>query len=480
MQVSAQSVRPFHAKNYFFIASYWFAISFLWGGFLSAVLPVFNQPLAAPIFGANQLETARGIMSGIGLIIAMFVQPLAGAISDRSEHRWGRRRPFMLAGTVGIILSLAIVILAGNWWVLLVGYVLLQFTDNIAQGAYQGLMPDVVPEDKRGKASAWLAISQLTGTLLGATLPGILQSTLGQIPGSQLMLCLVGIVFVISLSITAFFVKETPYKASEKISAWAAGVGMFKGVRNYPDFIILMVARFLFLTAPASVSLFVKSFLEGTANKTSPLYGLGFVRPLPDAATGELVPQAGSTLSIILGIVILTAIAAAYPFSALSERTGRKRMIYVATGMGFVGAIGLLIPNWLINNAAETARTLQGFAAQQAYMDNTRPLAVILTIVFGALVGSSWGAFMSVDWAYATDLIPIEDAGRFMGLSNLATAGCQAFAAFLGGFVVDNLGYAALFGLIAVYYGLSALILTRVRETRGKLQAHSAPAPGLP
>ena len=56
-----------------------------------------------------------------------------------------------------------------------------------------------------------------------------------------------------------------------------------------------------------------------------------------------------------------------------------------------------------------------------------------------------------------------------MGLSNLATAGCQAFGAFVGGFVADSvLGYNGLFVLIGIYYITSAVILTRVRETRGR------------
>ncbi len=447
----------FSIRNYLSIAIYWFAISFLWGGFLSVVLPALNKPLATPIFGANSVETARGIMSGIGLVIAMFVQPLAGAISDRSPHPFGRRRPFMIAGTLVIFVALLIVGLASNWWILLVGYVLLQFADNIAQGAYQGLMPDVVPEDRRGKASAALAIAQLSGTLMGAVIPGILQGLLGEISGSRLMLVLVTVVFAISLALTCIFVKEKPYQPLQKASAFQTGISMFKGVSHYPDFVMLMVSRFLFLSAPATVSLFVKSFLE---NK-------GFVRPTPDES-GQLVAQAGGTLSIILGIVVLTAIIAAYPFSVLSERTGRKFMIYIAIGMGLVGGLGLLIPNSMMSGAVESARNIAGFEAQQTLLDGTRGTAILLVIFFGALVGSSWGAFMSVDWAFATDLIPINEAGRFMGLSNLATAGCQAFAAFVGGFIVDSaLGFTGLFVIIGLYYIASAVILTRVRETRG-------------
>ncbi|HEX2914333.1 MAG TPA: MFS transporter [Chloroflexia bacterium] len=449
----------FSSRLNFMLALYWFAISFLWGGFLSVVLPALNKPLATSIFGPDFLETARGIMTGIGLVIAMFVQPLAGAISDRSTNLMGRRRPFMIVGTLGIFVSLAIVAIAGNWWVLLLGYVLLQFTDNISQGAYQGLMPDVVPESKRGRASAALAISQLVGTLAGATVPGILQGLFGEITGSQLDLLLVAIVFTVCLTLTCTFIKEQPYRSEVKVSPLQAGLSMFKGVRRYPDFVMLMFARFIFLTAPATVSLFVKSFIE---NK-------GFVRPTLNE-NGQLVAQAGATLSIILGIVILMAILAAYPFSLLSERIGRKNTIYVATLVGFIGGVGLLIPQLMMASAVDTASALKGFEAQQAYLDTVRPLAIGLSVAFGACVGASWGAFMSVDWAFATDLIPLSEAGRFMGLSNLATAGCQALAALIGGIVVDSpLGYTGLFISVGVYYLLSAVLLSRVREKRGEL-----------
>ncbi len=466
----AQVGPPFGFLNYFMVAIYWFAVSFLWGGFLSVVLPVLSKPLATPIFGANNVETARGIMTGVGLIIAMFVQPLAGAISDRSTHRMGRRRPYMIGGTLVIFVALVITALAGNWWVLLAGYVLLQFSDNIAQGSYQGLMPDVVPEDRRGKAAAALAMSQLIGTLAGATVPGILQGVFGELLGSQIDLLLVGIVFTVSLSLTVIFVKEKPFQPTERVSAIQAGLSMFRGVSHYPDFVMLMFSRFIFLTAPATISLFVKSFLEGPANPQNPKYGLSFIRPTADSS-GQIVSQAGFTLSIILGLVIITATVAAYPFSVLSERTGRKRMLYLATAIGLVGGLGMLIPNFMIASATDSALALNGFEARQNYLDTARPTVIGLVIFFGAFIGTSWGAFMSVDWAYATDLIPLREAGRFMGLSNLATAGCQAFGAFVGGFIVDSiLGYTGLFFVVALYYILSAGLLSRVRETRGKTQ----------
>jgi MFS family permease len=420
------------------------------------VLPTFNKPLAIPIFGEDHVETARGIISGVGLLIAMIVQPLSGAISDRATFRLGRRRPFIIAGTLGGVVGLRLMGMAGNWWILLLGYLLLQFCDNVAQGAYQGLLPDVVPDGNRGRASAALSIAQLTGTLFGAVVPGILQGMLGEIAGSQLSLVLITLDFALMTTITVVFVKETPYVPAVKVSAWQVGISMFKGVGYYPDFLKLLVARFLFLSAPASIALFIKPYLEKT----------GFVEPT--LVKGHLETNAGATTSLVLGLVIITAVAAAYPSATLSERLGRKKIIYLATGIGLVGAFALLIPYFIMSGAVTAAGNLQG-AALQAQLNTTRPLTITLVIVFGALIGTSWGIFGTVDWAFATDLIPLSEAGRFMGLSNLATAGCQAFAAFIGGFVVDSaLGFSGLFVLMGIYYLASGLVLFRVRETRGR------------
>ena len=492
----------FPKRNYVLLSIYWFAISFLWGGFLSAVLPALNKPLATPIFGANNNETILGIMTGLGLIIAMFVQPLAGAISDQSASRFGRRRPFMVIGTFGVFGALILVVVSGSWWLLLLSYILLQFADNLSQGAYQGLMPDVVPEEKRDRASAALGMSQLIGTLIGAVVPGILQGILGEITGSQVDLLLVAIVFAISLFLTCVFIKEKPYIPVEKVSPVKAGLSMFKGVRHYPNFILLMVARLFFLTAPATLDLFVKSFLENR----------GFIDPSHvmngDTATAALqtandshgqplaIAQAGGTLSIVLGIVILSAIAAIIPFSRLSERIGRKKTLYIATAIGLIGGVGLIVPSFIIDAAVSNANAANGLASDLPYLkavlavndhgqltnylsllQDTRGLAFPLIAIFGAFIGFSWGAFVAVDWAFATTLIPANQAGRFMGLSNLATAGCQAFGAFVGGFIVDSaLGYTGLFVMLCLYYVISVLVLLKVRENRREVQTGTAVA----
>jgi MFS family permease len=91
----------------------------------------------------------------------------------------------------------------------------------------------------------------------------------------------------------------------------------------------------------------------------------------------------------------------------------------------------------------------------------------------GGLVGASAGVFMSVNWAWAADLAPQEEAGRYLGLSNLATAGASALSRLLAGPIIDGgnalragVGYDLLFLLLALAMSIGALLLAGVPETR--------------
>lgn len=94
-------------------------------------------------------------------------------------------------------------------------------------------------------------------------------------------------------------------------------------------------------------------------------------------------------------------------------------------------------------------------------------------LIYGGIIGLAMGIFLSRNWAFATDLIPRAEAAKYMGISNVATAGGSAAARF-GGPVLDffnarqqGLGYSVLFMGIALCFLLGALVLLRVRERRG-------------
>jgi len=102
--------------------------------------------------------------------VALVVAPLSGALSDRSQHRHGRRRLFLIAGVLGSCVGLLLLLPFGpgaSLWLYAAAFIFLQFWWNWVAGAYAGLIPDVMAEPEQGRASAWLNILSVAGTVAG-------------------------------------------------------------------------------------------------------------------------------------------------------------------------------------------------------------------------------------------------------------------------------------------------------------------------
>ena len=151
------STNGFHGIDYIKITILGFGLTALWGSLHSIVLP-----LRLLDFVPEALKnTYLGYLTFTGLILAMAVQPIAGAISDRSGFAWGRRRPYILVGMLLALLFLPGIGFCGNYVAILLIYCLLQISCNTAQGPYQGFIPDLVPEGKRGLASGVKSLLEL-------------------------------------------------------------------------------------------------------------------------------------------------------------------------------------------------------------------------------------------------------------------------------------------------------------------------------
>ncbi len=89
----APARRPLQGRDYLALNVYWFALSYLWNSLGPIILPV----LVALLVPDAIKGSALGLLTSVGLVLAVVVQPAAGAVSDRATFRWGRRRP-ILAG----------------------------------------------------------------------------------------------------------------------------------------------------------------------------------------------------------------------------------------------------------------------------------------------------------------------------------------------------------------------------------------------
>src|SRR4030067_583490 len=188
------------------------------------------MPFLVDIYApADWKNTALSLMRTAGLIIAMLIQPAAGLISDRSSSRFGRRRPFILMGALLDLVFLAAIGLSWSYWSLVVAVLLIQFSANISHGPLQGLIPDVVPEDQRGRASAVKAIFEL----LPLVLVGFSIAPLVGAGHLGWAIIATGAGLLITALVTIFWVKETPLKQKPDIPFWPPMLrvlGMLAGI----------------------------------------------------------------------------------------------------------------------------------------------------------------------------------------------------------------------------------------------------------
>ncbi len=149
----------FHGIDYIRITILGFGLSALWGCFHTIVLQVRLLDFVAEALK----NTYLGYLTFAGAVIAMATQPIAGAISDRSGFSWGRRRPFILLGIILALLFLPGIGFFSSYVAIFIIYCLMQISTNTAQSPFQGFIPDLVPDGKRGRASGVRNLLNLAG-----------------------------------------------------------------------------------------------------------------------------------------------------------------------------------------------------------------------------------------------------------------------------------------------------------------------------
>ncbi len=397
------------------LQAYMFSLSFMWNSLHVIILPA----VLLTMVPEHLKNTALGLLTFTGLIVAMVIQPLAGTISDRWVSPWGRRRPLITLGTAFDFLFLAFLAWAGGLVWLAVGYIGLQFSSNFAHGAMQGLLPDQVPQKQLGFASAMKNFMDMAGLVVASLLMGRIVAPDTSQP--LLAVGLVALVLAISAAITILGVHEQPSTAGNTSEPRRSLLAEFhidwNANRNYAW---LIVSRLFFLISIYGVQVFAQYFVRDV-----------LAVPNPVKLTGDL-----------LAAITLSLVAFSLVGGWLGDRLGHKRVTYLACLMGGLGCFLLLWAN-------SPGRLL----------------------VFGIIFGIGIGLFLTANWALANELAPPAEAGKFLGLTNLATAGAGAIGRLEGPFIdlLNNArpgswwGYAGLFLVGTVCIAISALLLTRVK-----------------
>jgi MFS family permease len=366
------------------LSVYWAGLNAVWAGLGFVVYPTrFTE-----MFGAAYSPTYLTLFETIPVLLAVAVQPTVATISDYTISRWGRRKPYILIGALLDVVFLYGFASSNVLLVMFVFILLLQFSSNFAQGPFQGYVPDLVPKEQVGLASGLMGVMIVIGQVLGAGIAAIGLIAVNQSPFTQgtveagqyaqeaflwptVGLALVEVITMVPLIL---FVREGRSAPSREGRSWfqiglsAWGLDILRE-RSY---VWMLVSRLFFLMAP-----------------TLPLsLGLYFLRQ----SLGSTDEQAGIQIFVIAGVVGVTTGLATLPAAKLSDRFGRKNMIYAGIALGLVGITILgLAPSFEI---------------------------ALFALIF---IGISSGSFLAVDWALMTDIIPKATTGRYMGISAVAT-----------------------------------------------------------
>ncbi len=399
----------------FFISIHWFGLNFHWGALLAIVIPA---EVLRFVPDAEKGRALSSVFAG-GALVALLTMPLAGALSDRSLSRFGRRRPFILVGAFLNALALLLLSRAPTLALFALAYWFVQFANNFGGTAYSALIPDLVPEEQRGSASGFMGLMGQLGTVGGAAIAGKLMQA-GMVIRTYLSIIWVQLATMV---LTLWQVKEAPLATRPPFNLRAFLSQFWVDPRRHPDFAWLFLARFLTNMGFYTLLNFLQYFLKDYLRLPNFTEATGFV-----------------TIAVVVG-----ATASTFAAGWISDRIGRRVIVSSSTAlMGVLYLIFLTAPSWTF------------------------------MLALGVLYGVGYGAYLSVDWALAVDVLPSKAAAaKDLGIWGISVTLPQVVAPLVGGPLLDafnrvgpNRGYTALMIAGAVYLVAGSLTIWKIRGAR--------------
>jgi MFS family permease len=378
------------------------------------------------LVGNDGRVASLSLVMGVGAFFAFVANPIAGALSDRTTAKLGMRRPWLIWGVLGGGVGLVLIGVATQLWMVVVGWALAQGCFNAAQAALQAILPDQIAERMRAKVSGWLGAAQNVAPLVGIGLATAFASA--KLPTAWMIIAPAGI-GVAGVLTLAFTLKDRRLAKSDcppfHLPRFLRSFWVFS--RKNLDFTWAWVGRFFIFLAFASYNGYQLYYLQSR---------FGW--------------EEAQTLEWQLKLMVVQVIAltvAASAGGAISDRTGRRKVFVIVAAV--LAGVGL---------------------ALLAVAHNPNLLYVAVTFW-----GLGFGAYLAVDLALVTDVLPQAEteAAKNMGVFNIANALPQSLApaiapAFLAiGATADAPeNYASLFVVAAVFAVVGAATTMFIRGAR--------------
>ncbi|CAM5724828.1 MFS transporter OS=Streptomyces alboniger OX=132473 GN=CP975_11420 PE=4 SV=1 [Streptomyces alboniger] len=348
------------------------------------------------LVGPDDAVTSLGIVSSAGAIAALIANPVFGRISDRTTSRYGRRRPWLVIGSLGLTASLLLIATAQSVAVVAIGFFIASVFANAALATFTATVADQIPMSQRGKIGGLMGVMQnvaILGSAYSAKFFATQLLLLFMVPG-LVGLLLVG-VFVMVLPD-----KRLPRRPSSEgglrtvlRTFWVAHAGT-------PDFALVWVSRFLIVLGAALFTTFRLLYLQR------------------DLALSHSEAAAAMATGVLLYTCVLVVSAQAAGW--LSDKVGRRKPFIAGATLIFSAGLAMLVQ----------ADSVNGFYIAEL------------------VLGLEYGVYVGVDLALVIDVLPSPDnASKDLGVFNIANAGPQVIAPGLGALLV-NIGGGHNYGLL--------------------------------
>lgn len=362
--------------------------------------------------------TDVALVAGISAICAVLANPVGGALSDRTGSRFGRRRPWLLIGSLGALAGMAVLADARTLAILLIAQCVTQAMMNVYQAALTAIVPDRVSVRRRGTVSAVIGVAVTVGTAGGT-------AAAAELTGSRTAFHVLALALVGAAVLLAVLTGDPPVARSAVAGDEPAGGSRPRLTRRALGALSVLRGDLAWVFAGRAAMILS--------------YNLVFVYLLYIMADYVRKPAgitAAQGVAILTAVSVATSILAIVAAGILADRLRRYRVFVFAASL--LGGAALILP-----------------AISPAW-------SVILACA--AIEGLAIGVYLAVDTALVTLVLPsAQTAARDLGVVNIANAGPPVVAPFIASLIVLAAGYRAVFACGCVIALLASVTVWRVR-----------------
>jgi MFS family permease len=422
------------------LSIFWFSLNAQSAALFPIVIPLQILLFLPPgQVGNAQQALLLGWISAVGAVVSLIMPPVFGMMSDNTRGSWGRRRPYIAAGTLLLILSALLLAVAGSIAIFVLALIINQVGSNAANASYQALLPDLVPREQRGEASGYMGLMTILGNI-GSL--GLAAWLLGQVSltstgasvirhGATLFYVLTGIALLVGVLITVIGIHEIPLGpiASEPARKKESALLRFRRwfVSNWIapwreyNFRLIFLTRFAVMMGLTLFMTFIEYYFANVAHETNFVQATAFVALL----------------------ALVGAICSAFLLGIFSDRVRRAPLVCVSTLLMATASFAFVIA------------------------PGSFPLWIL-----GILFGIGYGAYTSVDWALAIDAMPqLSTVGKDFALwgssTNLSSILAPAIGSliiyFISFYAATALGYRLVFAVATLFLIYGAILVLKIR-----------------